>query len=45
MQELKQQLIGQKECLQFALEELQLIEKSYKNRIEFLEKEIEKIKE
>ena len=45
MQELKQQLIGQKEGLQFALEEVQLIEKSYKNQIEFLEKEIEKIKE
>ncbi len=43
MQELKQQLIGQKEGLQFALDELEMIKESLKRRIDYLEKEIEKI--
>lgn len=45
MQELKQQLIGQREGMQFALDELELVKKSLENRIKFLDKEIEKIKE
>jgi len=43
MQELKQQLIGQKEGLQFALDELEMIKESLKRRIDYLDKEIEKI--
>lgn len=45
MSELKQQLIGQREGMQFALEELKIIEKSIENRIKFLDLEIENIKE
>lgn len=43
MQELKQELIGQKEGMQFALDELEVIKKSLENRIKFLDAEIEKI--
>lgn len=45
MQELKQQLIGQREGMQFALDEIMLVEKSLENRIKTLDEEIEKIKE
>lgn len=45
MLELKQQLIGQREGMQFALEELKIIEESIQNRIRFLDLEIENIKE
>lgn len=45
MQELKQQLIGQKEGMQFALDEIELVKKSIENRINALGKEIEQIKE
>ena len=45
MSELKKQLIGQKEGMQFALEELKIIEESIQNRIKFLDLEIENIKE
>lgn len=45
MSELKQQLIGQREGMQFALEELKIIEESIQNRIKFLDLEIENIKE
>ena len=45
MQELKQQLIGQKEGMQFALDEIMLVVKSLETRIKRLDEEIEKIKE
>lgn len=45
MEELKQQLIGQKEGMEFALDLLKMQEKSLEDRIQFLDKEIEKIKE
>lgn len=45
MKELKQQLIGQKEGMEFALDLLKMQEKSLEDRIQFLDKEIEKIKE
>lgn len=45
MSELKQQLIGQREGMQFALAEIELIKKSLENRIKFLDVEIESIKE
>lgn len=45
MQELKQQLIGQREGMQFALDEVMLIAESLKNRIKRIDEEIEKIKE
>lgn len=45
MKELKQQLIGQKEGMQFVLEELKIIQEGIENRIQFLDQEIEKIKE
>jgi len=45
MQELKQQLIGQREGMQFALDEIMLVAKSLENRIKWLDEEIEKIKE
>ena len=45
MPELKQELIGQREGMQFALDELEVIKKSLENRIKFLDTEIEKIKE
>lgn len=45
MSELKQQLIGQREGMQFALDELELIKQSLERRIEYLDSEIEKIKE
>lgn len=45
MQELKQQLIGQREGMQFALDEIMLVAKSLENRIKRLDEEIEKIKE
>ena len=45
MSELKQELIGQREGMQFALDELEMIKKSLENRIKFLDLEIEKIKE
>jgi hypothetical protein len=45
MSELKQQLIGQREGMQFALDELELIKQSLERRIEYLDSEIEEIKE
>ncbi len=45
MQELKQQLIGQREGMQFALDELLVVVKSLKERIQRLDEEIEQIKE
>ena len=45
MKELKQQLIGQREGFQFALDELEMIKKSIESRIKALDQEIEKIKE
>ena len=45
MKELKQQLIGQREGMQFALHELEMIKKSIASRIKVLNQEIEKIKE
>lgn len=44
MKELKQELIGQREGLEFALDELELIKKSIENHIKFLDERIEKIK-
>jgi hypothetical protein len=45
VKELKQQLIGQREGMQFALDELEMIKKSIESRIKALDQEIEKIKE
>lgn len=45
MKELKQQLIGQREGMQFALNELEMTKRSLENTIKFLDQEIEKIKE
>ena len=42
MQELKQQLIGQKEGMQFALDEIMLVVKSLETRIKRLDEEIDK---
>lgn len=43
MPDLKQQLIGQREGMQFALDELILVAKSLQDRIKRLDEEIEKI--
>lgn len=45
MKELKQQLIGQREGMQIALDEFEMIKKSIESRIKSLEQEIENIKE
>lgn len=42
MQEIKQQLIGQREGMQFALDELEMIKSSLERRIKYLDDEIEK---
>ena len=44
MEEVKNQLIGQKEALQFALDILKMQQKTLENSIEYIDKKLKEIK-
>lgn len=44
-EQIKQRLMGQRKGIKFALDELEMIKRSLENTIDFLDQEIEKIKE